>query len=201
MLSRGGSPRKRRAAAALISLGLGAGPAAAAPADGEPARGGSREQPESGDPGAESLVERWFLLANDLDGTPESREEFLALYETGALHIQGPAGGHQRGTATYWGREKIALLIDRLLVEWKDFALRPVVATAREASEAVWPSGIGPWGGPLVVAEFTVAGTRTDDGKRWTVPGAVFFRIREGRLLRTRLFLGLGEAAEVETQR
>ena len=197
MLPRARSRRKRWALAAGLAATLGS----TAPAGSERAPGGRQAAPETGEATAESLVERWFLLANDLDGTPESREEFLALYETDALHIQGPAGGHQRGTATYWGREKIALLVDRLLGEWKDFALRPVVATARETSEAVWPSATGPWGGPLVVAEFTVAGTRTDDGKRWTVPGAVFFRIRERRLLRTRLYLGLGEAAEVEIQR
>ena len=40
-----------------------------------------------------------------------------------------------------------------------------------------------------------------DDGTRRTVPGAVFFRLREGRILRSRLYLGLGEAAEVEIQR
>lgn len=196
------SRRKRgTVAAGLLAAGLGAAPGSAPPESAEPSSGSRQAQPETGAAAAESLVERWFLLANDLDGTPGSREAFLALYEDDALHIQGPAGGHQRGTATYWGREKIASMLDRLLAEWKDFALRPVVATARETSEAVWPSRAGPWGGPLVAAEFTVAGTRTGDGKRWTVPGAVFFRIREGRILRTRLFLGLGEAAEVEIQR
>lgn len=208
MLAGIGSRRKRWAVAAgLLAAGLGAALGSAAPAFAEPSPGGGAQpeaggaQPETGGASAESLVERWFLLANGLDGTPESREEFLALYRDDALHIQGPAGSHQRGTATYWGREKIASMLDRLLREWKDFALRPVVATARETSETVWPAGPGPWGGPLVAAEFTAAGTRTDDGKRWTVPGAVFFRIRGGRILRTRLYLGLGEAAEVEIQR
>lgn len=202
MLAEVRSRRKTWAVAAgLVASGLGATLGAAAPAFREPAPAARQEPSETGEASPESLVDRWFLLANDLDRTPASREEFLALYEEDALHIQGPAGGHQRGTATYWGREKIASMLERLLAEWKDFALRLVVATARETSEAVWPSRPGPWGGPLVAAEFTVAGTRTDDGKRWTVPGAVFFRLREGRILRTRLYLGLGEAAEVEIQR
>ena len=189
-----------------ISGGIAAGIAVAATA---PTGGARQTDPDRAAPAAESspeaearaLVERWFLRANDLDGTPESRAAFLALYAEDALHLQGPAGDHQRGSAAYRGREKIAVLVERLLAAWDDHALRPVVATARETSEAVRPLAPGPWGGLLVAAEFTVAGTRKDDGTRWTIPGAVFFRLREGRILRSRLYLGLGEAAEVEIQR
>lgn len=200
------SPRwGRRAGGASVGVlfvgivgGIAVGPAAARQTGPDNAAGPAETSPEAE---ARAVVERWFRLANDLDGTPESRAAFLALYDEEALHLQGPAGDHQRGTAAYRGREKIAVLVERLLAAWEDHAIRPVVATAREASEAVRPLAPGPWGGPLVAAQFTVAGTRKTDGTRWTIPGAVFFRLRDGRILRSRLYLGQGEAAEVEIQR
>ena len=151
--------------------------------------------------GGREVAERWFRLVDALDGSEETREAFLALYAGDALHIQGPAGDYQRGSATYWGREKVGLLVDRLLEEWKDHSIRPEVATAGEVSETVWAEAEGPWGGPLIAAQFTIAATRRDDGIRWYIPGAAFFRVRGNELVRVRLYLALGEAAEVEIQR
>ena len=148
-----------------------------------------------------SVAERWFRLLDDLDDTDASRAAFLALYAEDALHIQGPTGDYQRGTTTYWGREKIGLLVDRLLAEWEDHSIRPEVATSAEVSETVWAEGEGPWGGPLIAVQFTIAGTRREDETRWHIPGAAFFRVRGGELVRVRIYLGLGEAAEVEIQR
>jgi hypothetical protein len=148
-----------------------------------------------------SVAERWFRLLDDLDGNPESRSAFLALYAEDALHIQGPSGDYQRGSATYWGREKVGLLVDRLLAEWKDHSIRPEVATAAEVSESVWAEADGPWGGPLIAVQFTIAATRRDEETRWYIPGAAFFRVRGSELVRVRIYLGLGEAAEVELQR
>lgn len=148
-----------------------------------------------------SLAQRWFRLLDDLDGADASRAAFLALYAEDALHIQGPTGDYQRGTATYWGREKVGLLVDRLLAEWEDHSIRPDVATSAEISETVWAEGDGPWGGPLIAVQFTIAGTRRKDETRWHIPGAAFFRVRGGELVRVRIYLGLGEAAEVEIQR
>ena len=147
------------------------------------------------------VAERWFRLLDDLDGSEESRADFLALYAEDALHIQGPSGDYQRGSTTYWGREKVGLLVDRLLAEWKDHSIRPEVATAGEVSENVWAEAEGPWGGPLVAAQFTIAATHREDGTRWYIPGAAFFRVRGSELIRVRIYLGLGEAAEVELQR
>ena len=147
------------------------------------------------------IAERWFRLLDDLDGSDESRAAFLALYAEDALHIQGPTGDYQRGTATYWGREKVGLLVERLLAEWQDHSIRPEVATAGEVSETLWAEAAGPWGGPLIAVQFTIAGTRRDDQTRWHIPGAAFFRVRGGELVRVRIYLGLGEAAEVEIQR
>ena len=152
-------------------------------------------------PGGRELAERWFRLVDALDGGGESRAAFLALYAEDALHIQGPSGDYQRGSATYWGREKVGLLVDRLLDEWKDHSIRPEVATAAEVSEAVWAEAEGPWGGPLIAAQFTIAATRRDDETRWYIPGAAFFRVRGRELVRVRIYLALGEAAEVEIQR
>ena len=177
------------AAAALLTLGWALPPTAAAPQDGE-AEGGGRE-----------VAERWFRLVDALDGSEVSREAFLALYADDALHIQGPAGDHQRGSATYWGRERVGLLVDRLLEAWKDHSIRPEVATAAEVSETVWAEAEGPWGGPLIAAQFTIAATRRDDETRWYIPGAAFFRVRGSELVRVRIYLALGEAAEVEIQR
>lgn len=151
--------------------------------------------------GGREVAERWFRLVDGLDGSEESRAAFLALYGEDALHIQGPAGDYQRGSATYWGREKIGLLVDRLLGEWRDHSIRPEVATAAEVSEAVWAEAEGPWGGPLIATQFTIAATRRDDETRWYIPGAAFFRVRGSELVRVRIYLALGEAAEVEIQR
>ncbi len=180
-----------RFAAGIVLLTLGwALPTAAGPAqDGE------------AEPGGREVAERWFRLVDALDGSEESRTAFLALYAEDALHIQGPAGDHQRGSATYWGREKVGLLVDRLLEEWKDHSIRPEVATAAEVSEAVWAEADGPWGGPLVAAQFTIAATRREEETRWYIPGAAFFRVRGNELVRVRIYLALGEAAEVEIQR
>ncbi len=150
-------------------------------------------------PGVE-LVERWFRLAGDLGEDPASHREFLDLYEEDALHIQGPAGTHQRGTAMFRGREKVALLIAGLVERWKDHTLRIEVSTAAEVSEAVLPEAPGPWGGTLVAAQFVLSGTRRDEERRYTVPAAGFFRVRGDRLNRVRIYLGMGEAAEVEIQ-
>ncbi len=156
---------------------------------------------QDGNPSAAEVVEQWFALAGDLTEDPASREAFLALYEENALHIQGPAGDHQRGTAMFWGREKMALLVQELVERWKDHALRLEVATAAEVSATVMPEAPGPWGGSLVAAEFTLSGTLRDAGRRYTVPAAGFFRVRGDRLARVRIYLGMGEAAEVEIQR
>ena len=153
------------------------------------------------EPGGREIAERWFRLVDALDGSEESRAAFLALYAEDALHIQGPAGDYQRGSATYWGREKVGLLVDRLLEEWKDHSIRPEVATAAEVSETVWAEAEGPWGGPLIAAQFTIAATRRDEETRWFIPGAAFFRVRGSELVRVRIYLALGEAAEVEIQR
>ena len=173
----------------LLILGWALPAAAGIPQDGE------------AEPGGRELAERWFRLVDALDGGEASRAAFLALYAEDALHIQGPAGDYQRGSATYWGREKVGLLVDRLLEEWKDHSIRPEVATAGEVSENVWAETEGPWGGPLVAAQFTIAATRRDDETRWYIPGAAFFRVRGSELVRVRIYLALGEAAEVEIQR
>lgn len=165
-----------------------------------PAAAGVSQDGEA-EPGGREVAERWFRLVDALDGSEESRTAFLALYAEDALHIQGPAGDYQRGTATYWGREKVGLLVDRLLEEWKDHSIRPEVATAAEVSDTVWAEADGPWGGPLVAAQFTIAATRRDEEVRWYIPGAAFFRVRGNELVRVRIYLALGESAEVEIQR
>ncbi len=161
----------------------------------------AQEGSASAESPAVELVERWFSLAGELGDDPASHQAFLDLYEEDALHIQGPAGTHQRGTAMFRGREKVALLIARLVEQWTDHTLRLEVSTAAEVSETVIPQAPGPWGGPLVAVEFTLSGTRKDEERRYTVPAAGFFRVRGDRLARVRIYLGMGEAAEVEIQR
>ena len=181
-------------------LGLAGGIALLAPAW-TPAAGTVVPQEADAEITGRGVAERWFRLLDDLDGSDESRAAFLALYAEDALHIQGPTGDYQRGTATYWGREKVGLLVERLLAEWKDHSIRAEVATAGEVSETLWTEAAGPWGGPLIAVQFTIAGTRRDDETRWHIPGAAFFRVRGEELVRVRIYLGLGEAAEVEIQR
>ncbi len=182
----------------FLVLATGAAFLTAAPA---PATSAEAPQETGSEVTGQGVAERWFRLLNDLDGSAASRAAFLALYAEDALHIQGPTGDYQRGEATYWGREKVGLLVDRLLAEWKDHSIRPQVATAGEISETVWAAAEGPWGGALIAAQFTIAGTRLEDETRWHIPGAAFFRVRGEELVRVRIYLGLGEAAEVEIQR
>ena len=151
--------------------------------------------------GGGEIVERWFRLLEDLGTGAEGRDQFLSLYAVDALHIQGPSGSHQRGTTTFRGREKVGMLVDRLLEEWENHSIRIEVATAAEVSKTLLPEIGGPWGGPLVAAQFSLAATRRDTGVRWHVPGSAFFRIVGAELTRVRIYLGLGEAAEVEIQR
>ena len=183
-----------------LSLGLVAGVALLVLGRAPLSHAGVSQEPAAAATGR-AIAERWFRLLDDLDGSEESRAAFLALYAEDALHIQGPAGDYQKGSATYWGREKVGLLVDRLLAEWKDHSIRPEVATAAEVSETVWAEAEGPWGGPLIAAQFTIAATRRDEEVRWYIPGAAFFRVRGDELVRVRIYLGLGEAAEVEIQR
>ena len=183
-----------------VFLVLAAGIAVIGSAWAEPSGTGVAQEAEAEVTGRH-IAERWFRLLDDLDGSDESRAAFLALYAEDALHIQGPTGDYQRGTATYWGREKVGLLVERLLAEWQDHSIRPEVATVGEVSETLWAEAAGPWGGPLIAVQFTIAGTRRDDETRWHIPGAAFFRVRGGELVRVRIYLGLGEAAEVEIQR
>ena len=183
-----------------VLLDLAAGVALLALA-GAPLSHASGPQGSEGEITGRDVAERWFRLLNDLDGSEASRTAFLSLYAEDALHIQGPSGDYQRGSATYWGRENVGLLVDRLLEEWKDHSVRPEIATAAEVSETVWAEAEGPWGGPLIAAQFTIAATRREEGMRWYIPGAAFFRVRGAELVRVRIYLGLGEAAEVEIQR
>ena len=175
-----------RVVLAGLAVALLAGPAA------------GRQEPSEAS--GRDVVERWFRLLEDLDGSEERQAAFLNLYREDALHIQGPSGAHQRGTTTFRGREKVGLLLDRLHEEWRDHSVRIEVTTAAEVSEALLPETNGPWGGPFVAAEFGLSGTHRETGIRWHVPGSAFFRVSGGQLSRVRIYLGLGEAAEVELQ-
>ena len=130
-------------------------------------------------PEGRALVEAWFRRVEDLDGSGESRAaRCWPLYAEDALHIQGPAGPHQRGTATYWGRERWACWWTGCSASGRDHAIRPEMATAAEVSEAVWPEAEGPWAG-----RSSPPSSRSPEPGGRTEPAGTFPR---GRVLRLR---------------
>lgn len=146
-----------------------------------------------------AIVRQWLERLNALSDAPATLDAFTALYTPDALHTAGPTPD-QRGTATYRGHSGIRVFAARLAAREERRAYRLETETARETTATLVHETPGPWGGPAVavqiVATYTDAATKT----RYAAPGAVFFQIENGRIRRTRVYMGDGERAEVEVE-
>lgn len=148
-------------------------------------------------PGA--VVTQWIDAVNALSDAPETLDRFVALYADDALHITGPSAD-QRGTATYRGPRGLRAWAARIAAQETTRSYRLETETAQETTASLLHETKGPWGGPAVAAQIVAAYTDATTGKRYAVPGAVFFHIENGKIRRTRLFFGDGERAEVEPE-
>lgn len=150
-------------------------------------------------PPAKDLVAQWVDAINALSDAPDTLDRFVALYTDDALHITGPSAD-QRGTATYRGPRGLRAWASRVAVQETKRSYRLETETAQETTASLLHETKGPWGGPAIAAQIVAAYTDAATGKRYAVPGAVFFQIANGKIRRTRLFFGDGERAEVEPE-
>jgi len=146
---------------------------------------------------ATRVVETWFERWNALDGTPETEQAFVDLYEADALHTTGPAS-HQLGTVNYRGRDALRKLAADVVESFERQTFRIETVTEHEQSLRLFNTASGPWGGPSIAVEFVGAYTSREDGKRYVCPGAAFFQILDDKIHRLRIYLATGELAEVE---
>ncbi len=144
------------------------------------------------------LVEAWFDAVSALDGSEASIERLVSLYLPDALHVEGPAGEHQRGTVTFEGAANIRTMAGRVCETYERIVYRIESVTANETSATLFHRADGPWGGEAVAVQYWAAYTRRADGVRLTHPGAAFFQIQSGKIRRLRLYASDGERAEVE---
>lgn len=144
-----------------------------------------------------SIVEAWVDAMNGLDGTDESVERLVRLYHEDALHITSPEA-YQIGTVTFDGAEAIRVMARRFSETYEHIVFRVDVVTVNETSQKLFHVAEGPWGGESVGVQLSLAYTRREDGVRFSVPAAAFFRIDQGKIRRARLYIAEGERAEVE---
>lgn len=145
------------------------------------------------------IVRQWIERLNALDDTPGTLDAFVALYAPDALHITGPTPD-QRGTATYRGHQGIRVFSARLAAREERRIYRLETETARETTASLIHETPGPWGGPSVAVQIVATYTDTATKTRYAAPGAVFFQLENGRIRRTRLYIGDSERAEVEAE-
>lgn len=150
-------------------------------------------------PPARALVAQWVEAINALSDAPETLDRFVALYADDALHITGPSTD-QRGTATYRGPRGLRAWASRVAAQETKRSYRLETETAQETTASLLHETNGPWGGPAIAAQIVATYTDAATGKRYAVPGAVFFQLANGKIRRTRLFFGDGERAEVEPE-
>lgn len=146
---------------------------------------------------ATRLVETWFERWNALDGTPETEQAFVDLYEADALHTTGPAS-HQLGTVIYRGHDAIRKLAADFVESFERQTFRIETVTEHEQSTRLFNTASGPWGGPSIAVQFVGAYTSRQDARRYVYPGAAFFQILDGKIHRLRVYMATGELAEVE---
>jgi hypothetical protein len=148
---------------------------------------------------AEALVRAWFDTWNQLDGSQESVDAWVRLYEADALHTAGPAS-HQKGTVTFKGHEGLRALAAMTAATIERPAYRLEIETAREQSAVLFHTAEGPWGGPSVAVQFAAVYTEKATGRRYVTPGAAVFQMAGDRIRRARVYLASDERAEVEPE-
>lgn len=148
-------------------------------------------------PSPDQIVRQWFDRWNALGSGAEAVDAFVALYETGALHLTGPSPD-QRGTATYRGQEGLRVLAARVAATQEKMTYRLETETAREDTATLFHRTDGPWGGPAMAVQFVAVYTDRTTQKRYSQPGAAFFQLVGDKIHRARIYYAEGERTEVE---
>ncbi len=145
---------------------------------------------------AQELVQEWFRRWNALDGTEESANRFVALYQPDASHQVGP-GENQIGPAFYEGRDLIRKMAEQSAERYTRLAYYVKARTVNEKTAELLFASANPWGGISVTAEFGASYDLRSDGKRYMAPGAAIFEIQNEKISRVRLYHSEGETAQV----
>src|SRR5262245_22555763 len=148
-------------------------------------------------PTPQSVVEEWFRRWNALDGSEASIQRFVDLYDANAVHQTTPSE-KQIGPVFLEAREGIRKLAEDFSKANTEAAFRIETVTANEKSEQLFYVANGPWQGPGVAVQFVGAYTVRATKKRFFYPGAAFFHIKDGKILRARIYSARDELAEVQ---
>ncbi len=155
---------------------------------------------ENAKPNAADLVDEWFRRLNALDGTEESVNRFVELYQPDAFQQVGP-GEKQFGPVFFQDQRQIRKWAEDFakghapIPEAVYFQVR--LQTVNEKTTQLVYSVETPWGDLGASAEFTGRYVDPRNNKGFMVNGAAFFQWREGKIARLRLYMPREEIMEV----
>ena len=144
----------------------------------------------------ERVVLNWFNRWNALDGSEAATEKVVELYWSHAMHLTGP-NSRQVGLVTFNGADAIRKMVADFARDNTSIKYRIQTVTAQATSSNLFHTSEGPWGGVGVGVEFVAVYTERATNRRFMHPGAMFFQVQEGRILRLRTYLGHREKLEV----
>lgn len=156
---------------------------------------------------AKDLVRDWFRRWNALDGSAESVSRFVELYKPNALHETGPQG-ELIGTAFYQGHDMIRKLAENT---GKTNCRQAYYIKTRTSLDQIGDGGgsktaelitaaPSPIGGISVAVELGASYDNRETKKRFMAPGAAFFDVQDGKIVRLRMYYSKGEHFEVTNQ-
>jgi hypothetical protein len=169
---------------------------------------------------AVEVAHEWFRRLNALDGSKESIDRFVDLYLPDAQQISGPHGDDQIGTSMFEGRDMIRKFAEKTAKDYTRIAYFIRQRTVNNKTAELLVANVGAWGDVNMALEFSgsvnVLGGKTADRdggnnapaggakgldsskeKRFTVPGAAFFDVRNGKISRIRIIYASGESFPV----
>jgi len=149
----------------------------------------------------EEAVQEWFKRINAMDGTEESVNRLLEMYQADALQQTGPSE-KQLGQVVYQDRRQIQKWIvdfSKTHVAIPDVAFFSIkVQTINEKTSELLSSGQTPWGDTLASVEFTTRYMDPESKKGYMAFGAAFFQFRDGKISRLRLYMPREEIMQIE---
>lgn len=144
---------------------------------------------------ANKLVEEFFKRLNELDGTSKTVDAILELYAPDGVHQTGPSA-RQIGTVNYNGREALAKAFGDMGQTFGSISFTLQYFSFNERNVQLVSESAAPWGTAAAV-EFRSSMTDKASKKRYFVPGAAFFQIRDGRIWRSRFYTNREEGGEI----
>src|SRR5262245_14940058 len=149
----------------------------------------------------EEAVQEWFKRINALNGTEESVNRLLEMYQADALQQTGPSE-KQLGQVIYQNRRQIQKWIvdfSKTHVAIPDVAFFSIrVQTINEKTAELLSTGQTPWGDSIASAEFTARYMDPESKKGYMLFGAAFFQFRDGKISRLRLYMPREEIMQIE---